>query len=253
MSVQSDDPSTHTPEQAEPPIDGAQPGSADDLETLRAELAEIEQKADEYLRLAQRTQADFINYRRRVDDERAQQAREANIAYIQQLTSSSQRGPTSSDFPPRGPIRGSRWRRGRQDQVASGKSVDNAERQRIGRFLRLTGRFAQTGVGGREISGGEGVTGAQHRLIDGSELQAEHALRQQWIGAGQQPVNLAAESVKIRRHLRPIAARGERDERACLCPQPVGQTVAQLNPPPVGELLAALIATRASCVAQRRP
>src|SRR5216683_6054057 len=85
MSVQSDDPSTHTPEQAEPPIDGAQPGSADDLETLRAELAEIEQKADEYLRLAQRTQADFINYRRRVDDERAQQAREANIAYIQRL------------------------------------------------------------------------------------------------------------------------------------------------------------------------
>jgi molecular chaperone GrpE len=85
MSVQSDDPSTHIPNQAEPPVDGAQRESADDLETLRAELAEIEQKADEYLRLAQRTQADFINYRRRVDEERAQQAREANIAYIQRL------------------------------------------------------------------------------------------------------------------------------------------------------------------------
>src|SRR5712692_704215 len=85
MSVQSDDPSTRTPDQAEPPIDGAQPQSADDLETLRAELAEIEQKADEYLRLAQRTQADFINYRRRVEEERAQQARDANVAYLQKL------------------------------------------------------------------------------------------------------------------------------------------------------------------------
>jgi molecular chaperone GrpE len=85
MSVQSDDSSTHTPDQSNPPSDGAQLQSADDLETLRAELAEIAQKADEYLRLAQRTQADFINYRRRVDDERAQQAREANVAYIQRL------------------------------------------------------------------------------------------------------------------------------------------------------------------------
>jgi molecular chaperone GrpE len=95
MSVQSDDPSTHTPNQTEPPTDGAQhdgarpdggqPQSADDLETLRAELAEIEQKADEYLRLAQRTQADFINYRRRVDEERAVSAREANVAYILRL------------------------------------------------------------------------------------------------------------------------------------------------------------------------
>ncbi len=85
MSVQSDDLSTPTPNQADRPGDGAQPRSADDLETLRGELAEIEQKADEYLRLAQRTQADFINYRRRVDDERVQQTREANIGYIQRL------------------------------------------------------------------------------------------------------------------------------------------------------------------------
>src|SRR5260370_16250906 len=85
MSVQSDDPSTHPPEQAEPPTDGAQPGSADDLETLGAELAEIEQKADEYLRLAQRTQADFLKSRRRVGEERAVLAREANRAYIQRL------------------------------------------------------------------------------------------------------------------------------------------------------------------------
>src|SRR5438067_10317780 len=84
MSVQSDD-SLKIPNQPDQAPDGAQPESADDLETLRAELAEIEQKADEYLRLAQRTQADFINYRRRVEDERTQQAREANVAYIQRL------------------------------------------------------------------------------------------------------------------------------------------------------------------------
>jgi molecular chaperone GrpE len=77
MSVQSNDASET---QTEP-----QPTPADDLETLRAELAEIEQKADEYLRLAQRTQADFINYRRRMEEERAQQARDVNVAYVQRL------------------------------------------------------------------------------------------------------------------------------------------------------------------------
>ncbi|MCA1645935.1 MAG: nucleotide exchange factor GrpE [Chloroflexi bacterium] len=85
MSVQSDDLPTPSPEQPEPPRDGPPRQSTDDLETLPTELAEIEQKADEYLRLAQRTQADFINYRRRVEDERAQQIRDANVAYIQRL------------------------------------------------------------------------------------------------------------------------------------------------------------------------
>jgi molecular chaperone GrpE len=84
MNVQSDD-TTQSELKAEPPTNGAQPQAADDLETLRAELAEIEQKADEYLRLAQRTQADFINYRRRMDDERAQQARDAGLAVLQKL------------------------------------------------------------------------------------------------------------------------------------------------------------------------
>src|SRR5437660_3440331 len=85
MSVQSDDLSSPTPDHAGPPIDGNQPESADDLETVGSELAEIEQKADEYLRLAQRTQADFINYRRRIEEERAQQARDANVAFLQKL------------------------------------------------------------------------------------------------------------------------------------------------------------------------
>jgi molecular chaperone GrpE len=90
MPLQSNDPTT-TNTNGQP--DGATPsespapaeGGADDLETLRAELAEIEQKADEYLRLAQRTQADFINYRRRIEEERAQQVRDANIAMLQRL------------------------------------------------------------------------------------------------------------------------------------------------------------------------
>jgi molecular chaperone GrpE len=87
MSVQSNDPTLNTP--GGQPTDGAAadaaPAAADDLDTLRAELAEIEQKADEYLRLAQRTQADFINYRRRVDEERVQQAASAGLSLLTRL------------------------------------------------------------------------------------------------------------------------------------------------------------------------
>lgn len=86
MSVQSDN--FFRPAQSDQPaaesVDGDQ-SPPDDLETLRAELAELAQKADEYLRLAQRTQADFINYRRRTEEERAQQARDANVAFLQRL------------------------------------------------------------------------------------------------------------------------------------------------------------------------
>jgi molecular chaperone GrpE len=84
MSVQSDD-SLKVPGRPEQATNSVQPEAADDLDKLRSELAEIEQKADEYLRLAQRTQADFINYRRRVDEERSQQARDATIAFLQRL------------------------------------------------------------------------------------------------------------------------------------------------------------------------
>ena len=86
MIVQRDQPTTPEPDgqpQAEPAPEAPTP--TDELETLRAELAEIEQKADEYLRLAQRTQADFINYRRRIEEERAQQAREAGLSVLQRL------------------------------------------------------------------------------------------------------------------------------------------------------------------------
>ncbi len=56
-----------------------------DLERLRADLDEARTKAEEYLRLAQRSQADFVNFRRRIDEERSQQAREAARAVVLQL------------------------------------------------------------------------------------------------------------------------------------------------------------------------
>jgi molecular chaperone GrpE len=88
MSVQRDQPlipeTDGQPQGESAPEAPASPPS-DELETLRGELADIEQKGDEYLRLAQRTQADFINYRRRVEDERAQQARDAGLTVLQRL------------------------------------------------------------------------------------------------------------------------------------------------------------------------
>ena len=80
-----------SPEFTPPPNgDSASPAAAstttqDDLEGLQSELAEIREKADEYLRLAQRTQADFVNYRRRVEEERVQQAQTATLGLIQRL------------------------------------------------------------------------------------------------------------------------------------------------------------------------
>jgi molecular chaperone GrpE len=88
MSVQRDQPpisETDGQPQDESGPEAPAPQPSDELETLRGELAEIEQKADEYLRLAQRTQADFINYRRRMEDERAQQARDAGVTVLQRL------------------------------------------------------------------------------------------------------------------------------------------------------------------------
>jgi len=63
----------------------AEATAVDDVDALRQQLAEATQKADDYLRLAQRSQADLINFRRRVDDERAQQARDATVSYILRL------------------------------------------------------------------------------------------------------------------------------------------------------------------------
>jgi len=85
MSVQSDEPTTNNSDSQ--PEGSAAPAAepVDELETLRAELAEMEQKADEYLRLAQRAQADFINYKRRIEEERQQQALNAGVSVLQRL------------------------------------------------------------------------------------------------------------------------------------------------------------------------
>jgi molecular chaperone GrpE len=83
--VTSNLPDESTDQRAEA-VDGpADTEPVDELDNLRSEMAEITQKADEYLRLAQRTQADFINYRRRIEEERTAQAREATVAFIQRL------------------------------------------------------------------------------------------------------------------------------------------------------------------------
>lgn len=49
----------------------------DDLETLQAKLQSVEQKRDEYLYLAQRTQADFENYQKRMKRDLAEERRYA--------------------------------------------------------------------------------------------------------------------------------------------------------------------------------
>jgi len=93
MNAQSDPTADDTPspppaEATEPARDGATTTAdeaTDDVETLQRELSELSQKADEYLRLAQRSQADFINYRRRVEEERTQQAQNAHITFILRL------------------------------------------------------------------------------------------------------------------------------------------------------------------------
>jgi len=55
---------------------------AEELEALRRDLDEANRKGQEYLSLAQRAQADFINYRRRVEQERGEslQAGKATLA-----------------------------------------------------------------------------------------------------------------------------------------------------------------------------
>jgi molecular chaperone GrpE len=88
MTVQRDQPpvpETDGQPQGQPAPEAPDAPPTDDLDALKAEIAEIEQKADEYKRLAQRSQADFINYRRRMEEERAQQARDAGLSVLQRL------------------------------------------------------------------------------------------------------------------------------------------------------------------------
>ncbi|MFC1981393.1 nucleotide exchange factor GrpE [Chloroflexota bacterium] len=61
-----------------------EPGVADaeDIETLKQALAEEKAKAEGYLANWQRTQADFVNYKRRVEQEREDFSKFANATLI---------------------------------------------------------------------------------------------------------------------------------------------------------------------------
>lgn len=61
---------------------GIQTEPVEDVTALKARLAELESTADQYLNSWKRSQADFINYKRRVEQERAEVARLANAALI---------------------------------------------------------------------------------------------------------------------------------------------------------------------------
>ena len=58
---------------------------AEDIETLKQALAEEKEKAGGYLANWQRTQADFINYKRRIEQERAEFNKFANASLILSL------------------------------------------------------------------------------------------------------------------------------------------------------------------------
>ncbi len=75
-------PDGSTPDDA---ADRVQTAAPDDLDALRKELDEAAGKAEEYLDLLKRTRADFTNYRRRVEEEQAQRARDANLGLVMKL------------------------------------------------------------------------------------------------------------------------------------------------------------------------
>ena len=58
---------------------------AEDLESLKEALEEAKEKAEKYLANWQRAEADFINYKRRSEQERADMAAFANAALITDL------------------------------------------------------------------------------------------------------------------------------------------------------------------------
>lgn len=70
--------------------DGARP-AADalsveaQLEAARSEAEDLRRKSEAYLDLAQRAQADFVNYKRRTSQELEQKIRDANAALLTQL------------------------------------------------------------------------------------------------------------------------------------------------------------------------
>lgn len=67
----------------EPP--GSERFPEEERRQLETKLAEATRKAEEYLDLLQRARADFVNYRRRVEQERGEEARSAKAEVIAQI------------------------------------------------------------------------------------------------------------------------------------------------------------------------
>ncbi|HZO28921.1 MAG TPA: nucleotide exchange factor GrpE [Chloroflexota bacterium] len=80
MSHPEDQPST----ESEAPSQAAESQDDGPL-SLEAQLAQAQSKADAYLDLAQRAQADFLNYKRRTAQELEQKIRDANGGLLTQL------------------------------------------------------------------------------------------------------------------------------------------------------------------------
>ena len=70
------------PSRGDPATSDRSTGTTTDLARLQSELAEANSKAETYLDLAQRTQADFVNYKRRIEQERSDYARASRAEVI---------------------------------------------------------------------------------------------------------------------------------------------------------------------------
>ncbi|MFH0914452.1 MAG: nucleotide exchange factor GrpE [Chloroflexota bacterium] len=73
------------PEKAEPEAASPEPEAAQDIESLKKALAEEKARAERHLANWQRAQADFLNYKRHSEQERAETSRMANASLMLSL------------------------------------------------------------------------------------------------------------------------------------------------------------------------
>ena len=88
-------------------VESAAPGAASDADaaSLQAELASLREQSETHYRNWQRSAADFINFKRRVEQDRAESARLANAAVVINLTpvfDALDRAVGTVDAPPAG-------------------------------------------------------------------------------------------------------------------------------------------------------
>ena len=75
---------THDEEDGEP-VEAEDVADSGDVESLKKALQEEREKAERYLANWQRAEADFINYKKRSEQERAETAESANAALVKDL------------------------------------------------------------------------------------------------------------------------------------------------------------------------